>query len=125
MQMGGQCSAAQQPVSTHASPPARSPHAAGPLLTHTSAALCVQASGAGDGVIRLWALADAKGGSSKALQPLGGLPARGFVNAMAIARSGRFVVAGMGQEPRMGRWLRDAAARNGLLVHPLPLRDEA
>jgi ribosomal RNA-processing protein 9 len=75
-------------------------------------------------VIRLWALSDAKGGSAKALRPLGGLPARGFVNALAFARSGRFLVAGVGQEPRMGRWLRDPAARNGLLVHELTLRDE-
>ena len=48
----------------------------------------------------------------------------GFVNGLAIARSGRFVVAGMGQEPRMGRWLRDAKARNGLLVHELQLSED-
>ncbi|GAB4819398.1 hypothetical protein N2152v2_006444 [Parachlorella kessleri] len=83
------------------------------------------ASGAGDGIIRLWALGQGKaGGSSKALRPLGGVPARGFVNGLAIARSGRFLVAGMGQEPRMGRWLRDAQARNGVLLHPLQLREQ-
>jgi ribosomal RNA-processing protein 9 len=49
------------------------------------------------------------------------LPARGFVNALAVASSGRFVLAGMGQEPRGGRWARDAHAKNGLLMHRLKL----
>lgn len=84
----------------------------------------LQASGAGDGVIRLWQVADAKGGSSKALAPLGGLPARGFVNSLALGRSGRLLVAGLGQEPRMGRWLRDPAAKNGVLIQPLQLGEE-
>lgn len=83
-----------------------------------------QASGAGDGVVRLWQVADAKGGSSKALVPLGGLPVRGFVNSLALGRSGRLLVAGVGQEPRMGRWLRDGAARNGVLIQPLQLAEE-
>ena len=83
-----------------------------------------QASGAGDGLIRLWGVVDAKGGKSRALSLLGGLPARGFANALAIAHSGRFVVAGMGQEPRLGRWLRDPVARNGVLLLPLELAPE-
>ncbi|KAL4451525.1 hypothetical protein ABPG75_007187 [Micractinium tetrahymenae] len=82
------------------------------------------ASGAGDGVVRLWGVVDAKGGSSKALQPLGGIAARGFVNSLAFARSGRFLAAGLGQEPRMGRWLRDGVARNGVLIQPLQQREE-
>ncbi len=75
-------------------------------------------------MVRLWQVADAKGGSSKALSPVGGIPVRGFVNSLQIARSGKFLVAGLGQEPRMGRWLRDAKARNGVLIHPLALGDE-
>lgn len=76
------------------------------------------ASGAGDGVIRLWKAPDASG---RALTPVGGLPVRGFVNSLQIAKSGRFVVAGVGQEPRMGRWLRDPKARNGVVIHPIEL----
>jgi ribosomal RNA-processing protein 9 len=84
------------------------------------------ASGAGDGAVRLWRVADAGpvGSGKRVLEALGGLPVRGFVNSLNLARSGRFLVAGVGQEPRMGRWLRDGAARNGVLVHPLELRDE-
>ena len=83
--------------------------------------LLLQASGAGDGVIRLWQVAEGKHG--KTLEPLGGLPARGFTNALQIARSGRFLLAGMGQEPRLGRWARDKAAKNGILLHRLELDD--
>lgn len=83
---------------------------------------CEQASGAGDGVIRLWQVADGKVG--KVLQELGGLPARGFVNSLQFAKSGKFLVAGMGQEPRLGRWARDGSAKNGLLLHNLQLQDE-
>ena len=83
-----------------------------------------QASGAGDGVIRLWQLGVKPGGNTRTLLPLGGLPARGFVNGLALARSARFVAAAVGQEPRLGRWVRDPAARNGLLLVPLPLGDE-
>ena len=73
----------------------------------------VQASGAGDGLIRLWEVEEGKSGA-QGLSQLGGLPAQGFVNALHIAKSGRFVLAGMGQEPRLGRWARDGSARNGL-----------
>lgn len=55
-------------------------------------------------------------------------PRHGLTHAarqtMQVARSGRFLLAGMGQEPRLGRWARDKKARNGLLLHRLALRDE-
>lgn len=95
-----------------------------PLLSQPPTPVQTQASGAGDGVVRLWRVADAKGGSSKALEAVGGVPVRGFVNSLALGRSGRVLVAGVGQEPRMGRWLRDAAARNGVLIQPLQLDPE-
>lgn len=47
-------------------------------------------------------LAPPQGGAGS-LRFLGGLPARGFVNGLAVAKSGKFLVAAMGQEPRMGR----------------------
>ena len=76
------------------------------------------ATGAGDGAIRLWRASEDPG---RQLAPAACLPARGFVNALAVASSGRFVLAGMGQEPRGGRWARDAHAKNGLLMHRLKL----
>jgi len=83
------------------------------------------ASGAGDGLIKFWKVWDGgKGdGGRRALTSVGSIPLRGFVNSLAIARSARFVVAGVGQEPRMGRWLRDAAAQNGVFIRRLDLDD--
>lgn len=93
------------------------------------------ASGAGNGTLWLWKVADegGEGGGGggggkrhgKTLQRIGGIPVRGFINSIQIARSGRFLAAGVGQEPRMGRWLRDRAARNGVVLCPLPLEPEA
>ena len=73
--------------------------------------------------MRLWQVQ--KEGTSRKLNQLGRLPAFGFVNALAIASSGRFVVAGLGQEPRLGRWARELKARCGLLVHQLDISDES
>lgn len=70
-------------------------------------------------MIRVWRLA--QGAKHKDLQLQGCLPARGFVNGLAVARSGAFLVAAVGQEPRLGRWARDDAARNGVLFHKLPM----
>ena len=83
------------------------------------------ASGAGDGIIRLWRVSDGGRGDGgrRALEDVGAVPVRGFVNSMAIARSARFLVAGIGQEPRMGRWLRDPQARNGVFIRQLDLVD--
>ncbi|ONM07049.1 U3 snoRNP-associated protein-like EMB2271 [Zea mays] len=47
----------------------------------------------------------------------------GFVNSLAIAKSGRFIVAGVGQEPRLGRWGRVRSAQNGVAIHPIRLKD--
>ncbi|CAG9461167.1 unnamed protein product [Pedinophyceae sp. YPF-701] len=80
------------------------------------------ASGAGNGAIRLWeARCGSKGGPIKSLRPVCALPARGFVNGLAVAESGRFLLAAVGQEPRLGRWARDAKARNGVFLHQLEL----
>eukprot|EP00798_Chlamydomonas_sp_ICE-L_P000029 gene29-12841_t len=81
------------------------------------------ASGAGDGCVRLWSVAHSKSGGVQGLNCLGGVPARGFVNGLALSRTGSFFVAAIGQEPRMGRWLRDSSARNGLLLQKLTVKE--
>ena len=72
--------------------------------------------------MRLWGVADAPHGL-RTLLPAGALPARGFVNGLAVARGGTLVLAALGQEPRLGRWARDREAHNGLLVARVPLRE--
>lgn len=83
----------------------------------SSVAVCrssdLAASGAGNGLIRLWKVE----GESKGICPLFEIPLAGFVNSLAFAKSGRFLVAGVGKEPRLGRWGRIANAQNGVAIH--------
>ncbi|KAE8658900.1 U3 snoRNP-associated protein-like YAO [Hibiscus syriacus] len=74
-------------------------------------------SGAGNGCVRLWAVENGK----KDIRPLYDIPLVGFVNSLAFAKSGQFLVAGVGQEPRLGRWGRLPAARNGVAIQRLEL----
>ncbi|GER26050.1 transducin/WD40 repeat-like superfamily protein [Striga asiatica] len=86
-----------------------------------SVAVCrssdLAASGAGNGSVRLWAIEN----ESKGIRPLFELSLDGFVNSLAFAKSGRFLIAGVGQEPRLGRWGRVATAKNGVALHSLEL----
>lgn len=113
--------------SSGASPPTGPGSVGGDCASWVSSVACARgtdlvASGAGDGVIRLWQVAGEKGAAGRrSLKPLGGLPARGFVNGLQLGRSGQVVVAAIGQEPRLGRWSRDRKAKNGLLIHRIPL----
>ncbi|XVE89353.1 hypothetical protein DITRI_Ditri19aG0195300 [Diplodiscus trichospermus] len=75
------------------------------------------ASGAGNGFVRLWAIESGK----KDIQPLYEVPLVGFVNSLAFAKSAQFLVAGVGQEPRLGRWGRLPTAKNGVAILPLKL----
>ncbi|CAB1315303.1 unnamed protein product [Coregonus sp. 'balchen'] len=43
----------------------------------------------------------------------------GFVNSLKFSSSGKFLVAGVGQEHRLGRWWRLKEAKNGLYIIPL------
>jgi len=81
----------------------------------------VIASGSCDGNIRLWR-ADA---TLKTITPLLTIPCTGFVNSLSFSRSGRYLVAGVGQEHRFGRWWRLQEARNGILIIRLPVKTEA
>ena len=49
------------------------------------------------------------------------VPLSGFINGLALARSGRFVAAAVGQEHRLGRWFGLKEARNCLAIVPLPV----
>ncbi|XP_020203886.1 U3 snoRNP-associated protein-like EMB2271 [Cajanus cajan] len=75
------------------------------------------ASGAGNGSVRLWAI----GSETKDIKSLHNVALAGFVNSLTFAKSAEFLVAGVGQEPRLGRWGRNAEARNGVSILPLKL----
>lgn len=57
-----------------------------------------------------------RSGAFRAAAPIGDIPVDGFVNALALGESGRILVAGLGQEPRWGRWARVKHAKNGVKV---------
>lgn len=73
------------------------------------------ASGSKDGFVRLWKC----GPDFKSLKQLFKVPVAGFVNSLKFSSNGDFLVAGVGQEHRMGRWWRLKEARNGWCIIPL------
>ena len=77
------------------------------------------ASGSSEGVVRLWAAADKPRRSLAKVMDLSGLV--GFANSLQFASDGRFLLCAMGQEHRLGRWERNAAAKNALALVPLPV----
>lgn len=89
------------------------------------------ASGASDGLLRLWAVDKRAGGRDAAGAPL--LPILrqvkevampGFVNSLAFAKNASVLVAGVGQEHRLGRWSRIKEAANGVAFIPLAYTED-
>ncbi|XP_076124489.1 U3 small nucleolar RNA-interacting protein 2 isoform X1 [Alosa pseudoharengus] len=73
------------------------------------------ASGSHNSNVQLWKV----GQGFRGLEPLFSIPVAGFVNSLKFANSGKFLVAGVGQEHRLGRWWRVKEAKNGLYIIPL------
>lgn len=47
------------------------------------------------------------------------IPVEGFVNALAFTSDGHYLIAAVGQEHRLGRWSRNAKAKNSVVIVPL------
>ncbi|KAJ7999894.1 hypothetical protein DPEC_G00199140 [Dallia pectoralis] len=73
------------------------------------------ASGSHNSKVQLWKC----GQGFRRLEPLFSIPVDGFVNSLKFSRSGKFLVAGVGQEHRLGRWWRLKGVKNGLYIIPL------
>jgi len=78
------------------------------------------ASGSSDGFIRLWKFSSVGRGS---LVQVGQIEQVGFVNALTFSSSGSMLVAGLGQEHRMGRWTSVKEGKN--LVRVIPIANMA
>lgn len=52
------------------------------------------------------------------------MPLEGFVNGLAVSSTGKFFVAAVGQEHRLGRWEHDKRAKNEVCVVPIPGGEE-
>lgn len=70
------------------------------------------ASGSNDNYIRLWKISD----SYKNIVPLFSIEVSGFVNCMQFTNDGNQIYATIGQEHKSGRWFKENAAKNGLLI---------
>ncbi|XP_007551135.1 U3 small nucleolar RNA-interacting protein 2 isoform X1 [Poecilia formosa] len=59
------------------------------------------------------------GQNYRGLELLFSVPVSGFINSLKFSSSGQFLVAGVGQEHRLGRWWRLKEAKNGIYIIPL------
>ncbi|XP_007425948.1 U3 small nucleolar RNA-interacting protein 2 isoform X1 [Python bivittatus] len=73
------------------------------------------ATGSHSGSVKLWKC----GEGFRKLEVLLEIPLIGFVNSLKFANSGNFLVAGIGQEHRLGRWWRIKEAKNSICIIPL------
>ncbi|XP_041347577.1 U3 small nucleolar RNA-interacting protein 2-like isoform X2 [Gigantopelta aegis] len=78
------------------------------------------ASGSKDGCVRFWKC----GEDFKSLKQIFSVPLKGFVNCVKFSGDGQFVVAGIGQEHRLGRWWRLKEAKNSVCVIPLHKKEK-
>ncbi|XP_053377400.1 U3 small nucleolar RNA-interacting protein 2-like isoform X2 [Mercenaria mercenaria] len=75
----------------------------------------VVASGSKDGCVRLWKCS----ADHKKLEPICTVSVTGFVNSLQFSSNGQYLIAGVGQEHRLGRWWSNKKAKNSICVIPL------
>ncbi|XP_032050130.1 U3 small nucleolar RNA-interacting protein 2 [Aythya fuligula] len=73
------------------------------------------ATGSHSGSVKLWKC----GEGFRKLEPLCDIPLVGFINSLKFSATGDFLVAGVGQEHRLGRWWRAKEAKNSICIIPL------
>ncbi|GAB6029635.1 hypothetical protein CHUAL_005372 [Chamberlinius hualienensis] len=78
------------------------------------------ASGSNDGYIRLWKC----GEGSKSLLPVASIKMEGHVNSLQFSSDGSVLVAGIGQEHRLGRWFVNKQSKNNVVVIPLKYKTQ-
>jgi len=74
------------------------------------------ASGSMDGFVRLWKV-DSE--NCRFMTPLFAVPVKGVVNSLTFSNDGNYLVAGLGQEHKLGRWYTDKSAKNNICIIPL------
>ncbi|KAM6126485.1 U3 small nucleolar RNA-interacting protein 2 [Phoenicopterus ruber ruber] len=79
------------------------------------------ATGSHSASVKLWKCSE----GFRKLEPLWDIPLVGFVNSLKFSAAGDFLVAGLGQEHRLGRWWRIKEAKNSICIIPLKRRAAA
>lgn len=74
------------------------------------------ASGSNDGYIRFWH-ADL---NQRCIKEVGKIAVAGFINSLSFSPSGKYLVAAIGREHRLGNWSRLKSVRNGIVVAEMP-----
>ena len=77
------------------------------------------ASGSYDGYIRIWKLNK----NYRDIKLKFEIPALGFINSLQFTNNGDYLIVGVGQEHRLGRWTKSKDAKSKILIIPL-LRNE-
>uniref|UniRef100_A0A1B6MCJ0 Uncharacterized protein n=1 Tax=Graphocephala atropunctata TaxID=36148 RepID=A0A1B6MCJ0_9HEMI len=72
-------------------------------------------SGSSDGYLRFWKCEE----NLRNISPLFTIPVVGFINDISFSKDEKFLVIGVGQEHRLGRWFTQKSARNSILFIPL------
>ncbi|OQV19572.1 U3 small nucleolar RNA-interacting protein 2 [Hypsibius exemplaris] len=73
------------------------------------------ASGSHSGEIKVWIVQD----GFRGIQLHFTIPVRGFVNSLRFVMNGEMLIAGVGQEHRLGRWWRATDAKNSVCLFTL------
>eukprot|EP00090_Calanus_glacialis_P036412 TRINITY_DN6218_c0_g1_i1.p1 TRINITY_DN6218_c0_g1~~TRINITY_DN6218_c0_g1_i1.p1 ORF type:complete len:463 (-),score=171.61 TRINITY_DN6218_c0_g1_i1:58-1446(-) len=76
-------------------------------------------TGSRDGWVRVWKV----GEGFRTITEVHKVAVAGFVNSLAISKCGGWVVAGVGQEHKLGRWWTDKVAKNKVVVIKVPGSD--
>ena len=77
----------------------------------------VLATGSNDGYLQLWRVnTSGDKNESAGIAPLESVPIHGYINSIAMGPEGKFCVAAVGQEPRLGRWDRVPRAKNRFAI---------
>lgn len=72
----------------------------------------VAVSGSSDGFIKFWKC-------DEEIQLINQIPVQGFINGVEISSSGKYIVAAIGREHRLGRWETIKSAKNGIFIYKL------
>jgi len=73
-------------------------------------------TGSRDGWIKVWQV----GEGFKTIKEVHKFAVSGFVNSLEISKCGKWIIAGVGQEHRLGRWWRDKSAKNKVVLIKVP-----
>jgi len=76
----------------------------------------VIASGSCDGYIRLWKIDK----ETSQISPIKSIPMEGWINSLQFSKKRNYLIVGVGQEHRLGRWTKFNKVKNGIRIIPLP-----